>query len=145
MGKWGLWLWGWMIFFFKQKTAYEIGTGDWSSDVLFRSNQDELGQIIHVKYDWNFFSCLRAKANVGCRLFFQIDRHWITPPERVKIYPTLYVIIVNSPSPITPSSDHRQVTIYKQSTFCGRTAAQGCQSLLLVRRRSYTNETKWLV
>ena len=22
-----------MIFFFKQKTAYEIGTGDWSSDV----------------------------------------------------------------------------------------------------------------
>ena len=26
------------FFFFKQKTAYEIGTGDWSSDgVLFRS------------------------------------------------------------------------------------------------------------
>ena len=23
----------WLIFFFKQKTAYEIGTGDWSSDV----------------------------------------------------------------------------------------------------------------
>ena len=22
-----------MVFFFKQKTAYEIGTGDWSSDV----------------------------------------------------------------------------------------------------------------
>ena len=22
-----------MLFFFKQKTAYEIGTGDWSSDV----------------------------------------------------------------------------------------------------------------
>ena len=22
-----------IIFFFKQKTAYEIGTGDWSSDV----------------------------------------------------------------------------------------------------------------
>ena len=22
-----------LIFFFKQKTAYEIGTGDWSSDV----------------------------------------------------------------------------------------------------------------
>jgi len=28
-----------VFFFFKQKTAYEIGTGDWSSDgVLFRSN-----------------------------------------------------------------------------------------------------------
>ena len=26
------------VFFFKQKTAYEIGTGDWNSDgVLFRS------------------------------------------------------------------------------------------------------------
>ena len=24
---------GWVVFFFKQKTAYEIGTGDWSSDV----------------------------------------------------------------------------------------------------------------
>ena len=23
----------WYFFFFKQKTAYEIGTGDWSSDV----------------------------------------------------------------------------------------------------------------
>ena len=23
----------WIFFFFKQKTAYEIGTGDWSSDV----------------------------------------------------------------------------------------------------------------
>ena len=28
-GGWG----GWFFFFFKQKTAYEIGTGDWSSDV----------------------------------------------------------------------------------------------------------------
>ena len=26
-----------MLFFFKQKTAYEIPTSDWSSDVLFRS------------------------------------------------------------------------------------------------------------
>ena len=25
--------WGGFFFFFKQKTAYEIGTGDWSSDV----------------------------------------------------------------------------------------------------------------
>ena len=27
VGGWGV------VFFFKQKTAYEIGTGDWSSDV----------------------------------------------------------------------------------------------------------------
>ena len=25
--------WSCFVFFFKQKTAYEIGTGDWSSDV----------------------------------------------------------------------------------------------------------------
>ena len=25
--------WVTVVFFFKQKTAYEIGTGDWSSDV----------------------------------------------------------------------------------------------------------------
>ena len=30
-GGWGgVWV---VVFFFKQKTAYEIGTGDWSSDV----------------------------------------------------------------------------------------------------------------
>ena len=38
-----------MIFFFKQKTAYEIGTGDWSSDVcssdlVLRWN----GQVLEV-------------------------------------------------------------------------------------------------
>ena len=27
------WVYGCFFFFFKQKTAYEIGTGDWSSDV----------------------------------------------------------------------------------------------------------------
>ena len=37
-GVWGGWWWGGgggcgFFFFFKQKTAYEIGTGDWSSDV----------------------------------------------------------------------------------------------------------------
>ena len=39
--RWGMeyWSWRWeefrefLFFFFKQKTAYEIGTGDWSSDV----------------------------------------------------------------------------------------------------------------
>ena len=32
-GVWGGGGWGVGFFFFKQKTAYEIGTGDWSSDV----------------------------------------------------------------------------------------------------------------
>jgi len=35
-----------LFFFFKQKTAYEIGTGDWSSDgVLFRSGACILGDL----------------------------------------------------------------------------------------------------
>ena len=34
VGGWVVWGgWGGVFFFFKQKTAYEIGTGDWSSDV----------------------------------------------------------------------------------------------------------------
>ena len=36
---WGLW-----FFFFKQKTAYEIGTGDWSSDVC----SSDLGEQVVV-------------------------------------------------------------------------------------------------
>ena len=31
--KFGFYLFFLLFFFFKQKTAYEIGTGDWSSDV----------------------------------------------------------------------------------------------------------------
>ena len=36
------------FFFFKQKTAYEIGTGDWSSDVC---SSDLAGFISHLKID----------------------------------------------------------------------------------------------
>ena len=48
---------GWMsgsgreviIFFFKQKTAYEIGTGDWSSDVCSSDlSQYTLGLRIYI-------------------------------------------------------------------------------------------------
>ena len=35
-----------IIFFFKQKTAYEIGTGDWSSDVC-SSDLDAKSLAIH--------------------------------------------------------------------------------------------------
>ena len=41
---------GVLVFFFKQKTAYEIGTGDWSSDVcssdLVRKLADTPGQTL---------------------------------------------------------------------------------------------------
>src|SRR5881398_4027021 len=33
------------FFFFKRKTAYEMLSGDWSSDVLFRSLPDELVEL----------------------------------------------------------------------------------------------------
>ena len=36
-----------VIFFFKQKTAYEIGTGDWSSDVCSSDLKLFSGNIIH--------------------------------------------------------------------------------------------------
>ena len=40
------------IFFFKQKTAYEIGTGDWSSDVCSSdlSNRVKLGPLLTYIY-----------------------------------------------------------------------------------------------
>ena len=37
---------GWGVFFFKQKTAYEIGTGDWSSDVC--SSDLPLGNSVKI-------------------------------------------------------------------------------------------------
>ena len=38
------------MFFFKQKTAYEIGTGDWSSDVC---SSDLMWEISHsVSHDF---------------------------------------------------------------------------------------------
>ena len=44
------------FFFFKQKTAYEIGTGDWSSDVC----SSDLGDFVFVNkmaYGYSYASC----------------------------------------------------------------------------------------
>src|SRR5213079_489136 len=38
-----------MFFFFKQKTAYEITTGDWSSDVC----SSDLNQAVQIGDGWN--------------------------------------------------------------------------------------------
>ena len=35
------------FFFFKQKTAYEIGTGDWSSDVCLPISFDRFNADVH--------------------------------------------------------------------------------------------------
>ena len=39
-----------MFFFFKQKTAYEIGTGDWSSDVCSSDLESVVENLIFVVF-----------------------------------------------------------------------------------------------
>ena len=46
---------GGVFFFFKQKTAYEIGTGDWSSDVC--SSDLPQPHTVHTLYDWFTIVC----------------------------------------------------------------------------------------
>src|SRR3546814_3788372 len=48
-----------MIFFFKQKTAYEMRISDWSSDVC---SSDLLGHLVHAT---NSFTAL-ALPSAGC-------------------------------------------------------------------------------
>ena len=50
-----------LFFFFKQKTAYEIGTGDWSSDVC-SSDLPLAGTLISI-------ACLAALSWATCRPF----------------------------------------------------------------------------
>ena len=42
---------GFWFFFFKQKTAYEIGTGDWSSDVCSSDLPQLYGELALNKFD----------------------------------------------------------------------------------------------
>ncbi len=40
-----------LFFFFKQKTAYEIGTGDWSSDVCSSDLKFSFHRLEHIRHD----------------------------------------------------------------------------------------------
>ena len=42
---------GVVFFFFKQKTAYEIGTGDWSSDVCSSDLHTKI-PVVTKSIDW---------------------------------------------------------------------------------------------
>ena len=56
--------WGdtlWCVFFFKQKTAYEIGTGDWSSDVC----SSGLHHITHTFEDFDLAAELERTVRSG--------------------------------------------------------------------------------
>ena len=66
---------GWGVFFFKQKTAYEIGTGDWSSDVCS-------SDLALMEIDFN----TRLKTNFVYRILYKIKSFpiicKIMPPHR---------------------------------------------------------------
>ena len=51
------------IFFFKQKTAYEIGTGDWSSDVC-SSDLNTLVEFLSIR-DKRQRTALHIAAEAG--------------------------------------------------------------------------------
>ena len=56
-----------VFFFFKQKTAYEIGTGDWSSDVCSSDLTDKtLSKMVKVVF---LFLCSLQCSNKLCHLF----------------------------------------------------------------------------
>ena len=65
------------FFFFKQKTAYEIGTGDWSSDVCSSD----------LSLDWSSrrsVSCHSLSAQTSDRL--ELQHHVInTSPDRKSV------------------------------------------------------------
>jgi len=54
-----------LFFFFKQKTAYELGTGDWSSDVC--SSDLDQGVQLHGGYGYMMEYPI-AKAYVDSRI-----------------------------------------------------------------------------
>ena len=59
------------FFFFKQKTAYEIGTGDWSSDVC---SSDLVNEIDIAGEDSSDVSAFRSYLNWANQTFEA--QHW---------------------------------------------------------------------
>ena len=63
------------FFFFKQKTAYEIGTGDWSSDVCSSDLKDRRSIYNHLSCD---STCKMMASNViHSKLFAGLNTHTI--------------------------------------------------------------------
>ena len=62
------------FFFFKQKTAYEIGTGDWSSDVC-SSDLDPRGHVAaRVMPINNFIAATEPLGDDAARVLAEEDR-----------------------------------------------------------------------
>ena len=64
------------LFFFKQKTAYEIGTGDWSSDVC---SSDLTFSKMHVQFTMTY---LIFKAAYVCKNFVDLSNLTMRSEER---------------------------------------------------------------
>ena len=66
--------WVYRFFFFKQKTAYEIGTGDWSSDVC-SSDLFDVSNLHRSSYSYCKTSHMLTRQNAWmCNLSDIIDR-----------------------------------------------------------------------
>ena len=59
------------LFFFKQKTAYEIGTGDWSSDVCSSDLDQELRPLVALTH-YNKAFKIWIFGVVDCRVIGEI-------------------------------------------------------------------------
>ena len=59
-------LWCGFFFFFKQKTAYEIGTGDWSSDVCSSDLITACGPLVTKGRKLNCVTCIERVGSEFC-------------------------------------------------------------------------------
>ena len=64
------------FFFFKQKTAYEIGTGDWSSDVC----SSDLEHQFERSHSCNVGEELKRKLD-----FYELTKNWIIKADRKSV------------------------------------------------------------
>ena len=65
-----------VFFFFKQKTAYEIGTGDWSSDVCSSDLNSLFNQSVAQ------FISIAAIQDQFPEVFYQLISHTVRSEER---------------------------------------------------------------
>ena len=62
------------LFFFKQKTAYDIGTGDWSSDVCSSDLQGVLTSYFQFYSESDIMMSVIKSLNCGMFVVFLQDR-----------------------------------------------------------------------
>src|SRR3546814_3443806 len=93
---WWLWCGMWLVllFFFKQKTAYEVRISDWSSDVC---SSDLLRVTLAVAMIWNPVAVLATYALLGVGVMVS---RWIAPMP-----------VAAALAPVAPSVDDQPDTV----------------------------------